>query len=169
MYFLLYFSLVYYLLSIYFLLYFSLVDAKILYLMHKLMGYHSSHPLFVWWGRFIRVIKQVCFSVSDESPVLHSPSAEIWNSNFIYGKRVQWEIHSFHSVHNISYQIKFFRWMLFNRLKIISQSEKQSSICINFLVFNVLKISMGLFLLTPEISVFYFLRIWLAMLFSSPL
>ena len=59
--------------------------------------------------------------------------------------------------------------MFFNRLKIIFQSEKQSSICINFLVFNVLKISMELFLLTPEISVFYFLRIWLAMLFSSPL
>lgn len=59
--------------------------------------------------------------------------------------------------------------MFFNRLKIIFQSEKQSSICINFLVFNVLKISMELFLLTPEISVFYFLRIWLALLFSSPL
>ena len=151
--------------------------------MHKLMGYHSSHPLFVWRGRFIRVIKQVCFSVSDESPVLHSPSAEIWNSNFIYGKRVQWEIHSFHFVHNMSYQIKFFFFSsffffsklssldecFFNRLKIIFQSEQQSSICINFLVFNVLKISMELFLLTPEISVFYFLRIWLAMLFSTPL
>lgn len=64
----------------------SSFHAESLYLMHKFMGNHSGHPLLVWWGWFIRVIKQVRFSVSDESPVLHSPSAKIWNSDFIYGK-----------------------------------------------------------------------------------
>ena len=92
-------------------------DVKIVYLMHKFMGNHTGHLLFVWWGRLLGVIKQVRFSVRDESPVLHGPSAKVWNSDFIYGKKSPVRSTFFPFVHDISYQFKFFGWMHFKKSK----------------------------------------------------
>lgn len=58
-----------------------------MYLMNELMGYHSSYSLFVGSGRLVGIIQQVCFSVRDQPPVLHSTCPKIWNSYFIYIER----------------------------------------------------------------------------------